>query len=915
MLLLCLPLAAQNEKLTMQVHDVLFSEFVDSLENKILCKVFYADEWVDSLYISVDAKHEELGQVMAQALVGSGLTFIVNGNNQVVIFEGHAIKTNFQEEYKEYLADHISLTDTAKYSLSGQVEESDISEEFRLYKIGNPAEMEREGKVELSGTILYADSDVPVFGASVYIRKLQIGASTDAKGNYEMLLPRGKHNVEIRKVGMKTTVRNLIVYSGGEFHVEMEEKINQLEEVTVSAEQENQVLNMRMGTEKINIKMLKQIPMSLGEVDVIKSSLLLPGVQSVGEAATGYNVRGGSTDQNLMLLNGAPLLNPSHFFGFFSTFNSDAIGDVTLYKSGIPVAYGGRISSVMDIRLKEGNKDGFKASGGISPVTAKLMIEGPVKNRASYILSARSTYSDWILKQLDDKQLQRSSTGFYDIQGMTKIKINQNNNISLSGYYSKDNFDFYQQSTFNYINGAASLEWHHKFGEKLFADFSAILSDYNYQINSVENPNAMKEMHYSLDQRLLKADFTYLHSEKHKINFGLNSTFYQLAPGEQYPSNDSSNVLPRTLEEERALESSLYISDVYFLTPSITLSGGLRYNLYASFGPGTEYRYAENAPLSVESLKDTITYAGGDVESFYHNLDFRMSSRFLLGPSLSLKAGFQRMYQYIYMISNTTAISPTDIWGLCNNYIKPQRSDQYSLGFYRNFGRNIIEASIEGYYKDLENIIDYKGGADLHMNEHIETVLLNGTGKAYGIEFMVKKNSGSITGWLAYSYARIFHKIDGEYDEEIINDGNYFPAVYDRPNDLKLVVNAKLSRRFNITSNFVYTTGRPITYPVGYFQYGGVNRFFYSDRNEFRVPDYIRLDLAATYNGNLLAKKWIHSSLTFAVYNVLGRRNPYSIYFRQEEGVVNGYKMSIFGNPIFTITYNFKILGNASDDF
>ena len=519
------------------------------------------------------------------------------------------------------------------------------------------------------------------------------------------------------------------------------------------------------------------------------------------------------------------------------------------------------------------------------------------------------------MKQLNDKQLQRSSAGFYDIQGMTNIKINQNNTISLSGYYSKDKFDYYELSTFNYTNGAVSLQWHHNFRQNLFADISAIMSDYNYQIKSVGNPNAMKEMQYRLDQRLVKADFTYLPSEKHKINFGLNSTLYMLAPGVQFPLNDSSNVLHQSLEEERALESSIYIGDVYSISPSITLSGGLRYNVYASFGPGSEYRYAGDAPLSAESLQDTVHYDRGEVKSFSPNLEFRISSRFLLGPSLSLKMSFQRMFQYIYMISNTTAISPTDIWALSDNYIKPQRGDQYSLGIYRNFSRNTIEASIEGYYKDLDNIIDFKGGADLLMNEHIETAILSGTGKAYGIEFMVKKNNGRVTGWLAYSYARIFHKVDGEYDEEIINDGKYFPAVYDRPNDLKLVINAKLSRRFNMTSNFVYTTGRPITYPVGYFQYGGVNRFYYSDRNEFRVPDYIRLDLAATYNGSLLAKKWIHSSLTFAVYNVLGRRNPYSIYFRQEEGEVNGYKMSIFGNPIFTITYNFKILGNASEDF
>lgn len=915
--MLCLPLAAQKDKLTLSLHDVLFSELVDSLEERVWCKVYYADDWVDSFYVSVDAEQEELGQILAHALAGSGFTFYINDNKQVILSEGYSIKTNFREEYEKYLADRMSKLDTTTYSVNGQAveEENDINEEFRLYKIGNPAEMEREGKVALSGTVLYAGSDVPVLGAIVYVRKLQIGASTDQKGNYELLLPRGQHTVEFRRVGMKSTIRNLIVYSGGTYDMEMEEKINLLEEVTVSAEQENQVLNMRMGTEKINIKMLKQIPMSLGEVDVIKSSLLLPGVQSVGEAAAGYNVRGGSTDQNLMLLNDAPILNPSHFFGFFSTFNSDVIGDVTLYKSGIPAAYGGRISSVMDVRLKEGSKEGFRVSGGISPVTGKLMIEGPVKKRATYILSARSTYSNWILKQLADKRLQNSRAGFYDIQGMTNIQINQNNRISLSGYYSKDLFDFDQVSAFSYVNGAATLQWHHDFKPNLFADFSAIMSDYSYQINSVENPHAMKGMRYRLDQRLAKASFTYFPSEKHKVNFGLNATYYELAPGEQFPLNDSSNVSYLKLEEEQALESSVYISDVYSISPSITLSGGLRFNLYSSFGPGSEYRYAGDAPLSAESMQDTVHYSAGEVKSLYPNLEFRISSRILLGPALSLKVSFQRMFQYVYMLSNTAAISPTDIWKLCDNYIKPQRGDQYSLGIYRNFSRNTIEASIEAYYKDLDNIIDYKSGASLLMNEQIETVLLNGEGKAYGIEFMVKKNRGSVTGWLGYTYARILHKVNGEFDEEIINNGNYFPALYDKPHDLKLVVNAKLSRRFNVTSNFVYNTGRPITYPVGYFQYGGVTRFFYSERNEYRVPDYIRLDLAVTYNGNLLAKKLNHSSLTFAVYNVLGRRNPYSIYFRLDEGAVNGYKMSIFGQPIFTLTYSFKIRGNAADDF
>jgi len=917
LLLLCLPLAAQNDKYSLRLNDVLFGELADTLEDKLWCQVFYANEWVDSFYVSVDAQEQEVAQIMAAALAGSGFTFIVGPDKQVILSEGYTIKTNFREEYEKHLADRISVLDTVTYTLNGQAqeEESNISEEFRLFKIGNPADMEKEGKVTLSGTILYTGSDVPVSGAIVYVRKLQVGASTDANGRYALLLPRGQHTVEFRRVDMKSTIRNLVVYSGGSYNMEMEEKINQLEEVTVSAEQENQVLNMRMGTEKINIKMLKSIPMSLGEVDVIKSSLLLPGVQSVGEAAAGYNVRGGSTDQNLMLLNDAPILNPSHFFGFFSTFNSDVIGDVTLYKSGIPAAYGGRISSVMDVRLKEGSKEELKVSGGISPVTGKLMIEGPVTKKLTYILSARSTYSNWILKQLSDKRLQKSKAGFYDIQGMINFHINQKNRISLSGYYSKDKFDFYEVNAFNYENGAATLQWHHIFRPKLYADFSVIMSDYSYQVNTVENPLAMKGMKYRLDQRLVKAGFTYFPSDRHKLTYGLNFTWYDLAAGEQFPLNESSSVMPEKLEEERALESSIYISDVYSISPSLTVSGGLRYNVYTLFGPGSEYQYAMDAPLSPESLLDTLHYSSREVLSLYPNLEFRISSRILLGSGLSLKLGYQRMFQYIYMISNTAAISPTDIWKLSDNYIEPQRGDQYSMGIYRNFGRNTIEASIEGYYKNLDNIIDYKSGASLLMNEQIETVLLNGQGKAYGIEFMLKKNKGSITGWLGYTYARILHKVEGEYEEEVINKGRYFPALYDKPHDLKLVLNAKLSRRLNLSSNFVYTTGRPITYPVGYFQYGGVNRFFYSDRNEYRVPDYIRLDLAATYHGNLLAKKFIHSSLTFAVYNVLGRNNPYSIYFRLEEGVVNAYKMSIFGQPIFTLTYNFKIRGNASDDY
>jgi hypothetical protein len=374
-------------------------------------------------------------------------------------------------------------------------------------------------------------------------------------------------------------------------------------------------------------------------------------------------------------------------------------------------------------------------------------------------------------------------------------------------------------------------------------------------------------------------------------------------------------IVPKQLESERALEPAIYASDEYEISPRLLLSGGLRFTLFTEFGPKTQLEYNPDGPRSLDNIVDTIHYGSGKIIKTYPGLEFRFSSRFVIDPDLSVKAGIQRNYQYLDMISNTTSMTPTDIWKLSDNYIKPQRGDQFSLGIYKNLNNKALEISVEGYYKILKNILDYKGGAELLMNDHLETDILNGNGKAYGIEFMVKKQLGMLTGWISYTYSRVLLKVDGKYEEEKINNGNYFPANYDKPNDLKFVANMKFFRRLNFTTNFVYNTGRPITYPVAYYDFLNVDRVFYSERNEFRIPDYMRLDFAATINGNLKAKKLNHSSFTFTVYNALGRKNPYSIFFKDENGVVKGYQMSIFGQPIFMVTYNFRILGNASTDF
>jgi hypothetical protein len=908
---------SQDNKLSLQFKQILFRDLADTIEKKIPVRIYFSNSWVDSLYLNINSQNESLDAVLKKTVSKSGLSFIITDDNKIILSKGYTIKTNFRKEYLEYLEKNQTKADTINYARTApKAEDNLINDEYKVFKIGNPSSETNDEKVVLSGTITHPETGEAITGVVVYVGKLKIGAVTNSVGYYSIEMPKGQYQLEFRMVGMRQTIRNIILYSSGALNIKMSENTNQLNEVVVSANRENIVRNVRMGIEKINVKMLKQIPMGMGEVDVFKSSLLLPGVQSVGEASNGYNIRGGSADQNLILLNGAPIINPSHFFGFFSAFNSDMIEDVTLYKSGIPAKYGGRVSSVMDISLKEGSKQKLNVSGGFSPLTGRLMIEGPiVKNKASFIISSRTTYSDWILKQLKNVQLQKSSASFYDVQGLLTIDPNDKNSISLSGYISNDNFDYYKESAINYRNIASTFKWRHIFNSKFSSQFSATLSNYDYQDNSKQDSTSYYSLYYRLNQQIIRADFTYRPFEKHKIDFGLDATSYYLQPGTQKPVGIYSDIHPKTLESEKALEPSIYMSDEYDVSSRILLSGGLRFTMFTTFGPRSQYIYNANSPRTLENIIDTVFYNKGRILKTYPGLEFRFSSRFVITPDFSIKAGIQRNYQYLNMISNTTSMTPTDIWKLSDNYIKPQRGDQFSLGMYKNSNSKSLEFSAEAYYKLLYNVLDYKGGAELLMNDHLETDIINGNGKAYGVELMIKKQLGMLTGWISYTYSRVLLKVDGKFEEEKVNGGKYFPANYDKPNDLKFVANVKLFRRFNFTTNFVYNTGRPITYPVAFYNFLNVNRVFYSERNEFRIPDYMRLDFAATINGNLKAKKLNHSSLTFTVYNALGRRNPYSIFFKAEDGVVKGYKMSIFGQQIFMVTYNFRILGNASTDF
>ena len=907
----------QETNLSVQFKNILFTQLVDTLEKLVPVRIYYSDKWVDSLSLDVNAQNATFEELMNSTLRKDGFSFIISEDNKVILSKGYSIKTSFRKEYLDYLARNYSRQDTASYVRpAARTAESAISDEYRIFKIGDPRLGKKSGTAVLSGTIINPTDGQFVNGAVVYIEKLKIGAMTNSSGYYSLTVPKGQYQIDFRMIGMKSTRRNVLIYSDGALDVEMTEDTKQMATVFVTGERNNSVRDVRTGIEKIYMKMLKQIPLGLGEVDVIKSTLLLPGVQTAGEASAGYNVRGGSVDQNLVFLNNAPILNSSHFFGFFSAFNSDLISDVTLYKSGMPAKYGGRLSSVMEITSATGNKDVVKVSGGISPVTGRLMIEGPiVRKKSSFLIGARTTYSDWLLGMLKNSKLSNSTAWFYDLQGVVTSEINNKNSISLSGYLSNDKFDYYRECAFNYGNMASTLKWTHTFNPKLSVQTYAILSDYKYQMDSEQDSTQYYRMSYRLNQKIIRSDFTYVPSDRHKIEFGIDATYYSLRSGDRVPTGDYSLVTSKQLERERAVEPSLYISDEFQVTPLLSVSAGIRGTLFTSFGPKTVFTYYDGMTKSVESMKDTINYRRGEIINVYPGFDFRLSSRLILTPDLSLKLGVQRVYQYLHMISNTTSISPTDIWKLSDTYIKPQRSDQISLGLYHSFSRKAISTSIEGYYKWLDNTLDYKGGATLLMNEHLETDVISGIGKAYGVEFMIKKQSGPVTGWISYTYSRILLKVNGLYETEKVNNGDYFPANYDKPHDLKMVVNGKMSRRFNMTANFVYNTGRPITYPVAFYHFNNSTQIYYSRRNEYRVPDYARLDLAATINGNLKAKKLNHSSFTVTIYNVLGRKNPYSIFFRNEGDEVKAYQMTIINRPLFMVTYNFRILGNATGDF
>ena len=682
----------------------------------------------------------------------------------------------------------------------------------------------------------------------------------------------------------------------------------ELAEIVVVAGRQSAVKNPMMGSEKFKPQLLKNIPSAFGESDIMKVVLTLPGVTTVGEASSGYNVRGGATDQNLILFNGGTVYNPSHLFGLFTSFNSDAVEDVELFKSSIPAEYGGRISSVLKVNSKEANMQKLTGSASIGALTSKVNLEIPiVKDHVSLMLNGRTTYSDWMLKQLpEDSGYKNGSANFFDLGGVLTWKLNNIHRLKVYGYWSKDKFSFSSEDSYGYQNRNFSAEWRSILNENMTATISAGLDHYDYFNDDRNIPTMAARLSFGIDQLWGKLHLRQHLTDKQTLSYGLSVQHYNVQAGKYEPLGEESRISSDQLQREKALESAAYIDYEHALTEKLSVSAGLRYSMFNALGPRDVNYYYDGELPTEETLRETCHETG--IIKTWHAPEFRLSARYALQENLSLKAGFNTMHQYIHKVSNTSIMSPTDIWKLSDYNIKPQNGWQVAGGVYYETTRKKYEFSAEVYYKHIGDYLNYRSSAVLLMNPHLETDVVSTDGKAYGVELQAKKPLGRLNGWISYTFSRSLLRQDDKRVAMPLNNGDWYPSEYDRPHEVKAVLNFKFTERYSLSSNFDYATGRPTTVPAGKYYNTYNQRYmpYYTDRNSYRIPDYMRLDLAFNIEPTHKLTSFLHTSFSIGVYNALARKNAYNIYYVNEGDEIKGYKLSVFGTAIPYVSLNIR---------
>jgi hypothetical protein len=877
----------QEKRINGKFQKVNLQEFFNALEKDYNIHFYYRTEWVKTYVVNQEFKDTPLIQVLNLLFDRQPLSFRFFQNNSVVVFPKGS------DGRRKIGAD-----------------------EPQILVIGDPMNEGRYNSAQIKGKVLDGKNTDPLAGAVVFHPQTGIGPTTNANGTFELDLPTSDHTLQVSFMGYEILSQQIKLIENGTVNFELFEESHNLEEVTVMGD-DTKATKAQMSMVKVNSRIMKELPVLMGEADVIKSVVMMPGVKSVGEMSSGFNVRGGNNDQNLILMDGAPVFNTSHLFGFFSMINPDAVKDVTLFKGGIPASYGERVSSIMDVQLKEGNTENLKFYGGIGLINSRFTLEGPFvkKKKSTFLIGGRSTYSDWIMRQSRNAQFMNSVAHFYDVNGTLNLSLGENNTLKLMGYLSNDVFNLNSNSLYTYGNTIGSLNWKMNLSKQVISNLSLAYSKYNFNLDQQDPdlPDDDYRLITGLEYGSAKYILSWLPNEKHRINTGFQAIGYKIRPGEIEAITTPTNVVHEKVANEQAIELGVFADDDIELSASTALNIGLRYARFMSMGPATVLNYDPNQTINSGSVTDSTVFGTWETAKMYHGIEPRLALKLDLSSGGSVRMSYQRIHQFMNQISNTSVMSPADFWKSSDAHIRPLVSDQFALGLFKTPQKGLFETSAEVYYKKLQNLPEYKNGAVLVMNHHVEADLINANGYAYGLELYAKKNSGRLNGWVSYTYSRTMRKTDNRFPDEVVNAKKYYPSVYDKPHDLSTVMNYQISRRWRFSGNFVLSSGRPVTLPELKYTYGGKQVVYYSDRNKYRMPPYHRMDVSITLDENLRRKRMWKGSWTFSVYNLYGRKNPYSVFYRKDPSIQQTdknqyaiYKLSVIGVPVPSITYNFK---------
>ena len=862
-------------------------EIVQQLATDRQLRLFFANDSLLSQSKSIKFDEVPFDQALTQLFEGTLLDYLIYRSYALIIGPRSKLNQSYSAEYYTRFEEIVSEVANAEETI-----------------IGNKELLQPFGVVNLIGKVVDYLTGEEIVGASVILRDSSGMTITNSSGEFQLQVLTGKQSLLVQYIGYDQFHINLRVYSDDNIEVGLSKNVLNLEEVTIEAvAEDDNIQSVLIGVTRLDMKGIAKIPVFMGEVDIEQILLLQPGVSKVAEGSSGFNVRGGEVDQNLVMQDEGFLLNSSHALGFLSTFNPDMVQSVVLYKGTMPAYYGGRLASVLDVRMRNGDYQRVRLKAGISPITGKVNLEAPIiKHKSSINVGVRYNYADILLKLGNSPDVRESSSFFHDAQIRYAHKLNENNSLELSIYSSDDKFRFSNDFGFDYQTLLGQVTFKSQINERLFSNLSLVASQYKSSRSELEESVASR-LDNAVSYFKIKEHLTYTLSDRLKLDGGLSSIYYEVDPGSIVPTSDFSVVKPKALENEQGLESALFLEAGWMQSPDLSFTAGLRAVFYQYLGPKTVYQYQEGAPISVENIQDTLYFNNGTVIENYSSLEPRFSFRYRLGTSESIKGGYSRTVQYINQISNFTAPTPSSVWQLSNTYIQPTKAHNFSLGFFKNYQSNLWETSVEGYYRSMDHLFDYKDFAELNVNDHIETELASGKGRSYGLELSIKKKRGPFNGWISYTLSRTERQV------KEINHGDWYLSNLDKTHNISLVGIFEFNERHSLAINFNYATGRPTTAPIGsYLNENGLIIPIYSDRNQIRIPDFHRLDISYTVGQGYNKSKKIKTSWSFSIYNLYGRKNPYSVFFVQKPfNFPTANRFSVLGSVFPSISFNIEL--------